>query len=352
MRILARLSLASFALFAFTLTASAQTSNVPHIFSSNRDGDYEIYLADASGNATKLTDNAVDDITPTRSPDGKRIAFTRDTDGDGAYQIFVLDLATRATRQLTSSSSNYALYPAWSPDSTRLAYTNVDLFAALFGSSNVADIRIVTAPTDATAPQTIALTTEAPDQVAPAWSPDGARIAYMQGSLLAPATNPFKIFTVAVNTSGTRTAAPIQQTFGTSLDITPAWSRDSAQLVFSSDSQDANFELYLLTPRTLTSGQGTPARLTFFAKDDLFPSFSPDGRSIVFTNGDAAQFLSTGSTQDIPPGDNYIIASTGGSPVALSTNTASDENDPELLPLTQTVTPRSFSGRRRSRKGR
>ena len=92
------------------------------------------------------------------------------------------------------------------------------------------------------------------------------------------------------------------------------------------------------------------ARLTFFAKDDLFPSFSLDGRSIVFTNGDAAQFLSTGSTQDIPPGDNYIIANTGGTPVALSTNTASDENDPELLPLTQTrKPPRNFSGRRRNR---
>ncbi|MCP9496246.1 MAG: DPP IV N-terminal domain-containing protein [Pyrinomonadaceae bacterium MAG19_C2-C3] len=350
MRTLAHLSLASLALFTFILNTSAQSSNAPHIFVSNRDGDYEIYLYDASGTLTKLTDNTVDDITPTVSPDGRRVAFTRDTDGDGAVQIFVLDLQTRAARQLTTGDTQYALYPSWSPDSTRLAYTRVDLFAAFFGSSDITDIRIVTAPTDAAAPQSFTLIDEAPDQVAPAWSRDGARIAYMQGSLLTPETNPFKIYTVAVSASGTRAAAPIQQTFGNSIDITPAWSVDSAQLVFSSNSQDANFELYLLTPRTPTSGQATPSRLTFFAKDDLLPAFSLDGRSIVFTNGDAAQFLSTGETQDIPPGDNFIISNTGGTPVALVTNTTSDENDAELLPLTQTrKAPRNFSGRRRNR---
>ncbi len=347
---LARAFALSLMLAAFASITFAQSSNAPHIFTSNRDGDYEIYLYDAGGALTKLTDNTVDDITPTVSPDGKRIAFTRDTDGEGAIQIFVLDLQTRAVRQLTTGDFEYALYPSWSPDSTRLAYTRIDLFAAFFGSSDITDICIVTAPTDTSAPQSFTLIDEAPDQVAPAWSRDGTRIAYMQGSLLAPETNPFKIYTVAVSASGTRNAAPIQQTFGSSLDITPAWSPDSAQLVFSSNSQDANFELYLLTPRTPTSGQATPSRLTFFAKDDLLPAFSLDGRSIVFTNGDAAQFLSTGSTQDIPPGDNFIISNTGGTPVALLTNTASDENDAELLPVTQTgKAPRNFSGRGRSR---
>ncbi len=206
----------SLALLAFVSTTHAQNPNAAHIFCSNRDGDYDVYLRDASGTLTNLTNNAVDDITPTLSPDGKRIAFARDTDGDGAFQIFVLDLATRATRQLTASNSIFALYPAWSPDSSR--------------------------------------------------------IAYMQGSLLNPSTNPFKIFTLAVNQTGTRTAAPIQQTFGTSLDITPAWSPDSSQLVFSSNSQDANFELYLLTPRTASSGQGVASRLTFFANDDVLPA--------------------------------------------------------------------------------
>jgi len=339
-----------FLTLSFDFPAHAQNANAAHIFCSNRDGDYDVYLRDASGTLTNLTNNTVDDITPTLSPDGKRIAFARDTSGDSTYQIFVLDLTTRATRQLTASDSVFALYPSWSPDSSRVAYTAINLFAALFGSNNVSDIRIVTAPSDGSTPQNYAVTTEAPDQVAPAWSPDGARIAYMQGSLLDPSTNPFKIFTLAVNQTGTRPAPPIQQTFGTSLDITPAWSPDSSQLVFSSNSQEANFELYLLTPRTASSGQGVASRLTFFANDDVLPAWSRDGSQIVFTNGDASQYIETGiETPDPPPGDNYVISSQGGTPVALSTNTASDDNDAELLPSSSTRKTRTFSSRSRRR---
>ena len=45
-------------------------------FSSDRDGDFEVYLANVStGEVQRLTDNAVDDRSPVWSPDGQWISY-------------------------------------------------------------------------------------------------------------------------------------------------------------------------------------------------------------------------------------------------------------------------------------
>ncbi|MGH2729468.1 MAG: TolB family protein, partial [Actinomycetota bacterium] len=45
-------------------------------FASDRDGDYEIYVMNADGsNLEKLTDNSLDDLSPSWSPEGNRIVF-------------------------------------------------------------------------------------------------------------------------------------------------------------------------------------------------------------------------------------------------------------------------------------
>ena len=85
--------------------------------------------------------------------------------------LFVLDLATRATRTLTSGRSPSAAF-AWSPDGKSIAFDHrVNGSPASSGS---ADISIVTVADGAVRKL---VTQDGPD-THPVWSPDGSRIAF------------------------------------------------------------------------------------------------------------------------------------------------------------------------------
>ena len=52
-------------------------------FQSQRDGNREIYVMNPDGtNQTRVTNDSADDQAPKISPDGSKIVFTSDRDGD------------------------------------------------------------------------------------------------------------------------------------------------------------------------------------------------------------------------------------------------------------------------------
>jgi TolB protein len=87
-------------------------------FASSRDGDFEIYVADADGgNPRRLTHSPRLDIRPTWSPDGRRLAFTSMRDGN--YEVYVIGSDGSGLRRITNHPERDD-FPQWHPDGRRL----------------------------------------------------------------------------------------------------------------------------------------------------------------------------------------------------------------------------------------
>ncbi|MGH8677291.1 MAG: TolB family protein, partial [Burkholderiales bacterium] len=90
-------------------------------FVSDRDGNREIYLTDASGVVqTNLTNNAAEDIEPSLSPDCAKIAFV--TDRDGNREIYTMNRDGTGVFRLTNDPAEDR-QPDWSPDSATIVFS-------------------------------------------------------------------------------------------------------------------------------------------------------------------------------------------------------------------------------------
>ena len=98
-------------------------------FTSERDGNREIYVMDADGgNQRRLTNSRLVDWDPAWSPDGRHIAFTANgRRGDwgargGDLEIYVMDADETNQRKFTNNLRQDT-DPTWAPDGKRIAYT-------------------------------------------------------------------------------------------------------------------------------------------------------------------------------------------------------------------------------------
>ena len=158
---------------AFDGDASWSPDGKRLVFESRRDGNSELYTINANGSGTKrLTFNSVFDGDPAWSPDGKSIAFSSDRDGN--REIYAMNADGSNVRRLTNTGgvvSDVQLDgldadPAWSPDGRRIA----------FNSNRDGDYEIYVMNADGSGQRN--LTDNASLDALPAWSPDGREIVF------------------------------------------------------------------------------------------------------------------------------------------------------------------------------
>jgi len=129
---------------------------------SKREGRWQIYVLDLeSGTTSQITNHPDDCRFPTWSPDGRYIAFNTLTDepGDNVGQIWVVDADGTNPRMLTRLDRDGRNgRPAWSPEGTKI----------VFNSNRDGDYEIYIMDMDGANPQR--LTYSARDDYQPDWS--------------------------------------------------------------------------------------------------------------------------------------------------------------------------------------
>jgi TolB protein len=232
----------------------------PIVFSSARDGNPEIFRMNPDGTGlTQLTFTSnIQNLGPTISPDGTKIAFERGYDNALFSTITVMNIDGSAPVDLPYTG-NWNANPAFSPDGERIAFDAYDPYGETLLAS------VWTMNVDGTDRQKL---TGDNFDAHPSYTPDGSKIVFTS---FRDGNN--EIYSMNVDgTSQTRL------TFAGGADDGPRVSPDGTKVAFSSH-RDGNAEIY-----TMDLDGTDQTRLTSAAGADQAPSYSPDGARITFAS--------------------------------------------------------------------
>jgi len=219
------------------------------LITSNRDGNAEIYLVELGGKTQKnLTNNDAEDIYPSWSPDGQKIAFTSSRGGD-ALNIFVMDADGKNVKQLTKYKGKSAYCSEWSPDGKEIVYVLGDEFVLLN-------------------PETLRRQLLTDNAYDPAWSPDGKKIACTKFVEAG-----YKIHVMDADGQNEQDIGTDANGLGWSY---PAWSPNGKKLVYANQVGD-DIELF-----TCDIDGKNNSRITNVGGHNSYAAWSPDGKRILF----------------------------------------------------------------------
>lgn len=275
-------SWAAAAVAALMLAAPAQGAfpgkNGKLALVSQRDQGFAIDVINPDGTGrASLTDIPVQVFAggPAWSPDGTKIAFTEDS------EIWAMNADGSGQVDLTNSPESLDFDAAWSPDGTKIAFASCCLDGGL-------DIYVMNADGSGRTKLTHGETDE---MFGPAWSPDGSTIAFYGADPQGAAI--YQVFVMSADGSD---VTQITTEPGASYD--PDWSPDGSKLAYTRlvlDPDGGGFpccaQVYVMNPDGTNQTQLTgPPQPSFEAPENLHPVWAPDGTRIAFASANREAF--------------------------------------------------------------
>lgn len=233
-----------------------------------------------------VTDHPALDNQPAWSPDGSKLAFRSNRDGDPEIYQMAADGSgiTRLTFHAGLDGE-----PAWSPDGSKIAFRRSEFFGDFVGPGHPAPggqpapSEIWTMNADGSNARSLTRNPEARD-AHPSWSPDGARLAFERTYV-----NSTRVDLIVVGASGTPQRVitpwggdpqPITAGVIRAFDVDPAWSPDGEQIAFRALRDFFSYDIWVVSPegKNLTE-------LIELPRPQINPAWSPDGARIIFADG-------------------------------------------------------------------
>ena len=265
-------------------------------------------MMDADGsNQTRLTFNPAVDAVSRWSPDGSKILY--ESDRDGNHEIYVMNADGSDQTRLTFSSA-LDLSGSWSPDGTKILFSS--------GREGSMDIYVM----NADGSNQTRLTNNPDSEGGAAYSPDGTKIAFSRDKHNFR-SDQIGGETYVMDADGSNETPLVTDKRDTHCCNSPVWSPDGSKIAFSSSRGMTEVE----TVRGLRRRSNPPdiyvidadgsneIRLTSSPGFDMRPSWSPDGSKIAFMSFNSI----TDSDNDI-----YVMDADGSNLTRITTNPGGD----------------------------
>lgn len=263
------------------------------VFTSDRDGNSEIYIMNIDGtNQRRLTNDPAFDSSPTLNAKTKRVAFESDRSEING-EIYIVGTDGQGLRKLIGRNFLDG-EPAFSRDGSKIVFTRSggELYVINADGSNLTSIK----------PGQVGLRTIGPLIGDPTFHPNGRTIAFVDSPADASGGT---IYAVNIDSTGVKQLSPDDAS-----DNSPSFSPDGSKIVFSRvlfENGVQNSEIFVMNV------DGTnPVRLTRSVGRDDSPTFSPDGSKIVF------------SSRRDGNSEIYIMNANGTNSTRLTNNAAED----------------------------
>ena len=210
--------------------------------------------------AHRVSDFIYEKLTGDKGVFSTRIAYVLRS-GPQRYQLQVAD-ADGYNPQNALVSREPIISPAWSPDGARLAYVSFE-----------AKKPVIYVHTVATG-QRVPVANFKGSNSAPSWSPDGRTLA-----ITLTRDGNSQVYAINADGSGAR-----RLTTSNGIDTEPEYSADGSSIYFTSD-RGGGPQIY----RMAASG-GDAQRVTFKGDYNISPRTSPDGKSIAYVSRRGGRF--------------------------------------------------------------